>query len=72
METADYFDSLAVDSELAADRALAVINSIQRSCVKNEVPSYHYCQDMQELTSTAQIMHRLAKQYKEQAKKLRM
>lgn len=59
----DFFDTLATDCELSADRAQTVINAIQRSCLETGEPTYRYCQDMQELTAVVLKMKRLAKQY---------
>jgi len=52
-------------ADVAAQNAQAVINELQNYCQTNDVPTYRYCQDMQELTSATLALGRLAQQYRE-------
>lgn len=65
--TPDFFDALATDCELSADRAQSVINAIQRNCLETGEPTYFYVQDMQELTSAVLKMQRMASLYRKQS-----
>jgi hypothetical protein len=64
IQNPSFYETLAADCALSADRAQSVINEIQRQCVESGLPSYMFSRDMQDLTTAVITMERLSKQYR--------